>query len=169
MKERNKHKINGNINAYKALRNKVSSLIEKSKKETYQSKIEEGHSDTKSIWNLFKELGANVKGNNDIPNLNISVGNRVVTNESDSTDVFNSYFVNVASNLKEPIIPSDLEILIEYVKSKIPTNTEFLIAPTKETFVNNFLSMLNLNQSTGIDNIGPKILKLFYFIYLYNI
>ena len=38
-------------------------------------------------------------------------------------------------------------------------NTEFLMAPTKRTFVNNFLSMLNLNKSTGIDNIGPKFLK----------
>ena len=84
----------------------------------------------------------------------------MVTNVSELKDVFNSYFVNVASNLKEPIIPSDFEILNEYVKSKIPMNTEFLIALTNETFVNNFLSMLNLNRSTGIDNIGPKILKL---------
>ena len=109
MKERNKHKINGNIDAYKALRNKVSSLIEKSKTETYQSKIK-GHSDPKSVWTLFKELGAKEKCKNDDPNLNINVhvGDRVVTNKSDLTDVFNSYFVNVASNLKEPIIiPSD--------------------------------------------------------------
>ena len=84
----------------------------------------------------------------------------MVTNASELTDVFNSYFVNVASNLEEPIIPSDFEILNEYVKSKIPLNTEFLIAPTNETYVNNFLSMLNLNKSTGIVNIGPKILKL---------
>ena len=84
----------------------------------------------------------------------------MVTNESDLTDVFNSYFVNIASNLKEPIIPSDFEILNEYVKSKIPINTEFLVTPTNEAFVNNFLSTLNLNKSTGIDNIGPKILKL---------
>ena len=84
----------------------------------------------------------------------------MVTNESELTDVFNSYFVNVASNLKEPIIPSDIEILNEHVKSKLPLNTEFLKAPTNETFVNNFLTMLNLNKSTAIDNIGPKILKL---------
>ena len=40
----------------------------------------------------------------------------MVTNESDLTDVFNSYFVYVASNLKEPIIPLDFEILNEYAK-----------------------------------------------------
>ena len=73
MKERNKHKINGHIEAYKALRNKVSSLIEKAKAEAYQSKIKEGHSDPKSIWKLFKELGANGKSDNDDPKLNIYV------------------------------------------------------------------------------------------------
>ena len=56
----------------------------------------------------------------------------MVANESDLTDVFNSYFVNVASNLKEPIITSDFEILNEYAKEKILMNTEFLIAPTNE-------------------------------------
>ena len=44
----------------------------------------------------------------DGPNLNINVGDRVVTDESDMPEVFNSYFVNVASNLKEPIVPSNL-------------------------------------------------------------
>ena len=162
MKERDKYKINGNIEAYKTLRNKVSCLIECAKKETYmyQSKIKEGHSNPKSIWKLFNELGANRKSTSDEPNLNINVGDRVITNESDLTGVFNSYFVNVASNLKEAIIPSDFEIINDYVNSKVPTNTEFLIAPTNETFVMNFISSLNVNKSTGTDKIGPKILKL---------
>ena len=158
MKERDSKKINGNIEAYKTLRNKVSSLIECAKKE---SKIE-GHSDPKSIWKLYKELGVNRKSTSDKPNLNINVGDRVihVTNESDLTGVFISYFVNVASNLKEQIIPSDFEILNGYVNSKVPANTEFPIASTNETFVMNFISSPNVNKSTGIDKIGPKILKL---------
>ena len=53
MKERNKCKLNGNIEEYKYLRNKVSRLIEVAKQETYQSKIEEGKSDPRSIWKLF--------------------------------------------------------------------------------------------------------------------
>ena len=134
--------------------------MERAKKETYQFKIEEGHSDPKAIWKLFKELGANRKRSSDEPNLNINVGDPVITNESDLTGVFNSYFVNVASNLTGPIIPSDFEILDDYVKSKVPTNTEFLIVPTNEIFVMNFISSVNVNKSTGIDKMGPKILKL---------
>ena len=55
MKERNKCKINGNITAYKELRNKVTNLINIAKKKTYQSKIEEGRSDPRTIWKLFKD------------------------------------------------------------------------------------------------------------------
>ena len=56
MKERNKCGLNGNNDRYKLLRNKVSNLIEKAKQETYQSKIEEGKLDPKSIWKLLRIL-----------------------------------------------------------------------------------------------------------------
>ena len=123
MKERDKYKINGNIDEYKILRNRVSSLIERAKTETYQAKIEDGQSDPKSIWKIFKEFGTNKKSRNDESNLNINLGDRVITDTSDLTDVFNSYFVNVAANLKEPITPSNFEVLDHYVKSKLPINT----------------------------------------------
>ena len=57
MKERNKQKLNGNNDAYKALQNKVSALIDIAKKETYGNKIEEGKSDPRTIWKLFREFG----------------------------------------------------------------------------------------------------------------
>ena len=56
MKERNKCRLNGNNDRYKFLRNKVLNLIEKAKQETYQTKIEEGKSDPKSIWKLLRNL-----------------------------------------------------------------------------------------------------------------
>ena len=117
----------------------VSRLIENVKKETYQSKIAEGQPDPRSIWKLFKEHGANGKGSKDGPNINLKLGHRLFTNESDLTEIFNSYFVNIfASNLKEPSIPPDFEIINEYVQSKVPTNTEFQISLTYETFARNF-------------------------------
>ena len=130
------------------------------KNETYQSKIAEGQSDPRSIRKLFKELIANGKGSKDGPNINLKLGVRLVTNESDLTEILMSYFVNVASNLKEPSIPSDFEIIDNYVQSKVPTNTEFQISLTNETIVRQFLTLLNVKESTVLDNIGPKILKL---------
>ena len=160
MKERNKCKINGNLDAYKHLRNKVSKQIEIEKKNTYQSKIEEGRSDPKSIWKIFKELGANRKTNSSESNINIKLGEQMITSETDLAELFNDYFVNVASNLKEPVTLSDNELLNNFVQSKVPTTTKFNIPLTTLTFVRNFLSNLNINKSTGLDNIGPRILKL---------
>ena len=63
MKDRNKCKINGNMDDYRYLRNKVSKQIEMAKKNMYQLKIEENRSDPETIWKIFKELGANRKAN----------------------------------------------------------------------------------------------------------
>ena len=84
----------------------------------------------------------------------------MVTNEPDLAELFNEYFVNIASSLKEPILTSDNEILNNYVQTRVPSNSEFSIPLTNITFVRQFLSNLNVNKSTGLDNIGPKILKL---------
>ena len=83
MKERYKCKINGNMDAYKHIRNKISKQIEMAKKNTYQSKIEEGQSDPRSFWKIFKELGANRKTNSSESNINIKQGDQMITNETD--------------------------------------------------------------------------------------
>ena len=138
MKERNKCKINGNMEAYRHLRNKVSKQIEMAKKDTYQSKIEDGKSDPKSIWKIFKELGANSKANNCESNISIKLGDHLIKNETVLTELFNDYFVNVASNLKEQVTLSDNELLNNYVRSKVPTTTGFNIPLINLHFVRNF-------------------------------
>ena len=77
----------------------------------------------------------------------------MVTNEQDLTKMFSSYFVNVASSLKEPIK--------NHLKSKVSTTTEFQISLINDTLVRNFqvLHILNVNKSIELDNIGPKRLK----------
>ena len=137
-----------------------SNLIEKAKQETYQSKIEEGISDPKSIWKLFKELGANGKGNNSESGINIKTGEQLVIHEADLTQLFNPDFVNVASSIKEPTVHSNFVELQNYVESKVTSNTEFTIPLTNVTFVRNFLTNLNVNKSTGLDNIGPRVLTI---------
>ena len=78
MKERKQCKLNGNTDAYKKLRNKVTNLTEIAKTKTYQSKIEEGKSDPRTIWKLFKEFGINCKGNGCENNFSIKCDNNTV-------------------------------------------------------------------------------------------
>ena len=160
MKERNKCKLSGNISAYKTLRNKVSALIDIAKKDAYRSKIEDGKSDPRNIWKLFQDFGIDKKERENKSNIKLKSDDKLVTNQIDLTEMFNDYFVNIASKLKESPIQTDFAKLNNYVSAKVPSDTEFKIPMTTHTFVKKFLSSLNVNKSTGLDNIGPKILKL---------
>ena len=98
--ERYKQKLNGNNDAYKALRNKVSAFIDIAKKETYHNKIEEGKSDPRTIWKLFREFGLKY---NDCNNSKFSLksDDKIITNEADMVGIFNNFFINIASKLNE--------------------------------------------------------------------
>ena len=160
MRERDKCKKSGNLELYKTLRNKISSLIKESKEATYKSKIDAGKNDPKSIWKIFKEFGASSKKNNNDKILGLNIDNEIVTDESVLAETFNDYFVNIASELKEPMTKPDFAKLREFVSMKIPENVTFDLPDVDENFVFKFLSTLDVSKSTGLDGIGPRLLKL---------
>ena len=92
-------------------------------------------------------------------NFGISYDNNTTKNESDLAELFNNYFIYVASKLKEPITDSEFERL-NFMQSNIPSDIEFKIPLTNTGFVRKFLSSVNVSKSTGLDNIGPRILKI---------
>ncbi|MEW8542134.1 MAG: endonuclease/exonuclease/phosphatase family protein, partial [Candidatus Thiodiazotropha sp.] len=162
MKERDNHKRQGNIEEYKKLRNKVSELIKSAKKSTYENKIENGKDDPKSVWKIFKEFGASSKSknnrNNDILGLNIN--GKIVSDDASIAEHFNDYFINIASNLKEPMQLYNFTKLKNYINSKVPDNIVFDLPNIDQNFVYSFLSTLDTSKATGLDGIGPKLLKL---------
>ena len=62
------------------------------------------------------------KKNDKTINSKIKLEENVITNESEVAEVFNNYFTNIASKLKEPIINSDFELLNSFIGSKVPSN-----------------------------------------------
>ena len=58
MKTRDRHKALGNDTEYKSWRNKVNKLIKQSKKDQYQTYIENNKNNPGSIYKLFQEVGA---------------------------------------------------------------------------------------------------------------
>ena len=61
IKQRDKLKKQCRFKEYKILRNEKSKGIQEAEQSTYESKIEEGKDDPKSIWKFFKEFGASCK------------------------------------------------------------------------------------------------------------
>ena len=74
--------------------------------------------------------------------------------------VFNDYFINIAANLKEPIENTYLSKLKSYISSKVPDNFHFELPDIDENFVFKFLSTLDVAKATGLDGVGPRLLKL---------
>ena len=158
IKERNKYKINGNRNSYIFFRNKVSSMIRTAKSK--MTKIEKGKDDPRTIWKIFKEYGASHKtATNEIIN-GLMENDQLISDDKEMANVFNKYFVNVAAQLKGPTEKSDFKHITEFVNSKVPSNTSFSIPAINSSFVRKFLKSLDVSKATGLDCIGPEILKI---------
>ena len=116
IKERNKCKINGNQSKYVLLRNKVSSMIRSAKDNMYKTKTEKGKNDPRTIWKIFKEIGASRKTGAKDTILGQKESDRLISDENEIANVFNEYFVNVMSQLTEPAEHSDFKHITEYVR-----------------------------------------------------
>ena len=160
MKTRDRHKSLGNENDYKLWRNKVTKLINQAKKDQYQTYIENNKNKPGSIYKLFQEVGA---GKVCKKASNISSINDNGTHIEDPTELansFNNFFVNIAAKLKEPIASSNHDKLKDFCKSKLPENTKFIINNIEKDKVLYQLTTLDSSKATGIDGIGPRLLKL---------
>ena len=87
---------------------------------------------------MFKEFGIKSKGNDGENNFGIKSENDMMKNESDLAELYNNNFVNVASNLKEPVVNSEFERLNTFVQSKVPNDVEFKIPLINVGFVRFF-------------------------------
>ena len=143
------------MDEYRLLRNRVSTMIDLAKKETYQTKVEEGKDDPRSIWKLFKQFGTTKKGTSKVNNFEIKINNNIISNDLDIANVFNDYFVNIPSKLKEPIQPSEFKLLQNFVDSKFNDDTNFTIPFINYSFVSNYLANMDVTKATGLESIGP--------------
>lgn len=75
-------------------------------------------------------------------------------------NIFNDFFINIATKLKEPGTNANHERLKEFCRSKLPGNTKFTIPSIEKQKVLKFLSGIDINKATGANNIGPRLLRL---------
>ena len=156
IKERNNCKINGNHNECILLRNKVSSMIRIAKNNVYKTKNEARKDDPRTIWKIFREFGASGKAG---VRENIS-GTKDISDHGEIANVFNKYFANVASQLKEPIEYSDFKNIKDYIDCKVPCVKWFTVPEIPHSFVRNFLQSLDVTKATGLSYIGHRLLKI---------
>jgi hypothetical protein len=79
----------------------------------------------------------------------------------DIANTFNKFFTSCVENLRSENMSTSTNFskLFNFVNNKISQNTQFAIPPVKMNALLQDLLNLDINKSTGTDNIGPKILK----------
>ena len=140
-------------------RNIVTELIRKAKVEYYRDSITQNKC-TSDIWKQLKEM-TTTKVNNFTIN-NMTHNGVTYQNQEEIANMYNAYISNLSETLKNnESLPFDEKVLSDYVNSKIPLlQPNFTIGYIHDDQVLKLLSSLNVNKSSGTDNLGPRILKL---------
>ena len=84
-------------------------------------------------------------------------------NPEEIIDEMNSYFAKVSDRLikdKWPVSDHSADVLKEFINSKKTENIHFKVPLIKSDELKFILKSLDLNKSTDLDGISPKILKL---------
>ena len=160
MKCRERHKSLNNIHEYRFWRNKVTKLISDAKKNQYQSFIENNKGNPSNIFKIFQEVGAGKGIQKQSAIGSVTMDDSVTEDPAEIANIFNDFFINIATKLKEPVTNANHERLKEFCRSKLPGNTKFTIPSIEKQKVLKFLSGIDINKATGADNIGPRLLRL---------
>ena len=151
MKVRDTLKKQNNLAEFRKQRNKVKSLVRRSKIDYFNSLIKNKSKPT-LIWKAIKTL----------TNANISKKQPDIC-----PDVFNHYFTNVATNLinsrpsnLDDNFTSCLENIDDFVASRLGVNQSFVLPFMSTIDVISYLKLMNTKKSTGLDNINCRLLKM---------
>ncbi|MEW8545919.1 MAG: endonuclease/exonuclease/phosphatase family protein, partial [Candidatus Thiodiazotropha sp.] len=147
---------------YKRYRNKTKQLIQQAKRKHFTESVKT-LTDSKTIWKHLRNV--NNKGNashNNLPE-ELIINNDHITSSINIATKLNEYFSSIADIFTEndddfPAL--DLEKLRNFTNNNIPYDTFFDIPLITTDQVQSFIQNLDSSKATGIDGIGPRIIKL---------
>lgn len=149
-----------NVEQYRIWRNKVKILIQKSKKEFYAETINNNHRNPKQLWQNLHDI-TNKSSKHQTYFIHDEDGTPILDPEV-TANKFNDYFTSVCkthTSAHKTELPTSTK-LNDYVRSKIPAETEFKVLNVTESFIQKQLQTLRTNKAAGIDEISAKYLKI---------
>ena len=146
---------------YRKYRNKTRHLIRTAKRKYFSESISKSK-DSKYIWAHLRALNGDAKSSGkNLPD-EIIINDQRITNSEDIAHKLNIYFTSVADilNNDETDVPDiDTECIINFVSNKVPTGTFFTIPYITPDQALSYLSKLESAKATGLDGLGPRLLK----------
>ena len=155
-------KRHGNWPDYKKYRNKTKTLIRQAKKHHFSEAVT-NLKDTKSKWKHLRTANKKTGAcDNALPD-ELEINGQQYTNSQDIAFKLNDFFASISDYINtNDVVTSALDLtkLETYISSKIPLDTFFCIPKITVNQVSEFINGLNPAKATGLDGIGPRILKL---------
>ena len=150
------------LEAYRHQRNLVTRLKKQSIKQYFDIKCEKSDRNSKSFWETIKPFFSN-KSPNSCSKINLLENDRVETDPETICNIFNDFFVDVASKIAPQDVISqsynDHES-IKAIKETYTIDQTFNFKPVSQRDVYKKLKNLNPKKATGYDQIPPKLIKL---------
>ena len=144
---------------YRKLRNRCTNMTRDAKKKYYETSINNCSGNSKDMWTVLKNLLPS-KSNSGI--VSLSAGEKMLTVASDIANEFNSYFVNIGSNLAAKLHTGTTDISYHQYLHKLcgsrSSNFTFHIISADQVL--KVLQNLSVTKATGLDNIQAKVLKI---------
>ena len=159
---RDKYKRQKQWTEYKGYRNKFRNLIRKAKRQHFTHSVE-NLKDTSTIWRHLRAVNKGcMTSANTLPG-ELIVNGVQFTDSQTIASKFNEFFTSIAQILDDTDTDSnDLNVnkLREFVNDKVPDDTHFSIPFITTEQVMSYIRILDPSKATGLDGLGPKIIKL---------
>jgi hypothetical protein len=157
-----KHKSAANWELYRMQRNLCVSIRRKSVCSYFYKNCRDGPAGGAKFWKTVKPFLTN-KGGISTEEIILNENNKIINNLEEVVEIFNKYYVNVASNIG---IDLDLENLREHTSVNAIRENCTLSRPSFEfihvtsTEVGKIINSIKTNKAIGFDNISAKFVKL---------
>ena len=133
-------------------KNKVNSIVRKAKNLYYKNKFNSCQSDLKKTWCLINDILS--PNRNKSQSIKLSVGNNEICENSELSEIFNTYFSNVASNLSSNIPNTPLNAVNLVPQSPV----SFYLFPVSIDECSKIIRELK-NSNTPLNELPVKIFK----------
>ena len=157
---RNKAKQLGNMNQFKFWRNKVKSLAFNSKKQFYSKSINDNTKNPKALWKNLQALSGKTK--NHTTHFIKDPNGTPLTDALETATLFNDHFSNVfqTSSTQSRLHDDIITPIKDFVNKNTSNFDSFNIPSISKEFLLKEINALDTKKSTGLDGIGPKVLKM---------
>ena len=161
-KNRDLNKKLHNWAQYRKYRNLTKSLIRKAKRNHFTTAVT-SNKDTKLIWKQIKSVhNDNIKSTKLLPD-KLNIDGSEITDPNEIASKLNKFFTNISQRLdsfNKTSKADDQTKLINFVNDKVPQETFFQIPLITTSQVVAFIRKLDPGKSTGLDGIGPRVIKM---------